>query len=150
MKVCSYLLRWRPCSAKAGDGNPESPDRQAVGGESVRRERQPVKHCKQAHPAPNAGAPAATGARSTRGGAKYVCIIAHYVTRLKERSGGRTESGEPAPAKARPIGAGGGGFFRTGCAIEKRKRPVLIPPCSRSRVNTRLLIQAMDLQTAGL
>ena len=58
----------------------------------VRRERQPVKHCKQAHQAPNAGAPAATGVRSTRGGAKYVYIIAHYVTRLKERSGGRTES----------------------------------------------------------
>lgn len=72
--------------------NRESQDRQAVGGELVRRERQPVKHCKQAHPAPNAGAPAATGARSTRGGAKYVAIMAYYVTRLQERSGGRTKS----------------------------------------------------------
>lgn len=45
---------------------------------------------------------------------------------------------------------GRGWFFRTGCAIEKRKRPVLIPPCTRSLVNTWTLIQAMDLQTVTI
>lgn len=109
-----------------------SQDRQAVGGESVRRERQPVKHCKQAHPAPNAGAPAATGARSTRGGAKCVCIIAHYVTRLQERSGGHAKSAGASTSQGQTDRRGRGWFFRTGCAIEKRKRPVLIPPHTRS------------------
>lgn len=106
-----------------------SPDRQAVGGEST-RQTPPARETLQAA-APNKRKPAHGGGEPDKRqqAGQCVYIMLYYVNAFASRRA------YVLPRQcSRAVGRGW--FFRTGCAIEKRKRPVLIPPCTRSLVNT--------------